>query len=125
MPRPSDRDRLERICARLPEVHVTRHNQHTAFEVRKKKFAWHVVDEHGDGRVALICKASRGDNQAMVASDPSRLFLPKYMAHHGWVGLYLDLGTIDWIEVEELVTDAYLLTAPKSLARNVPGSPKP
>jgi len=125
MARLKDVERLGRICARLPEVVSTRHLQHTAFEVRKKKFAWHVVDEHGDGRVALICKAARGDNQAMVASDPTRLFLPKYMAHHGWVGLYLDLGAVDWTEVGELVTEAYLLTAPKSLARNVARSPSP
>ena len=28
----------------------------------------------------------------------------------------LDVGTVDWEEVRELVTDAYLLTAPKRLA---------
>ena len=82
-------------------------------------------DDRGAWLTAIIDlrKAAHGDNQAMVASDPTRLFLPKYMAHHGWVGLYLDLGTVDWTEVEELVTDAYLLTAPKTLARNVARSP--
>jgi hypothetical protein len=119
MPRQTDAERLEGICAALPEVVITRHDQHTAFEVRGKKFAWHVVDEHGDGRVAVLCKAGRGDNEALVAGDPTRLFLPKYVAHHGWVGLYLDLGTIDWDEVGELVTDSYLLTAPSKLAAQV------
>src|SRR2546421_160164 len=41
MARLKDVERLERICARLPEVVSTRHLQHTAFQVRKKKFAWH------------------------------------------------------------------------------------
>ncbi|MHB8466202.1 MAG: MmcQ/YjbR family DNA-binding protein [Acidimicrobiales bacterium] len=115
-PRRADVQRLERMCSALPEVVITRHDPHSGFEVRGKKFAWHVVDEHGDGRIALICKAVRGENEVLVASDPTRFFLPKYMAHHGWIGLYLDVGAIDWDEVHELVTDAYLLTAPKKLA---------
>jgi hypothetical protein len=91
--------------------------QHTAFAVRGKKFAYHLVDHHGDGRIALECKAAPGQNTSLVASDPDRFFLPMYMAHHGWVGLYLDVGRIDWQEVRELVTDAYLLIAPKRLAQ--------
>jgi hypothetical protein len=106
--------RLVEICADLPEVEVAG-DQHHAFSVRKKKFAYHLVDHHGDGRVALECKAPPGENAALVASDPARFFMPKYMAHHGWVGLYLDLLEIDWGEVRELLTDAYLLTAPKRL----------
>jgi len=26
----------------------------------------------------------------LVAEDPSKFFLPPYMAHHGYVGIYLD-----------------------------------
>jgi len=115
MAKPTDVQRLASMCARLPEVVITPHDQHKSYAVRKKKFAYHVVDEHGDGRVALVCKAEKGDNEALVASDPVRFFLPKYMAHHGWVGLYLDLGSVDWNEVQELMTDAYVLTAPKKL----------
>jgi hypothetical protein len=111
--------RLEKICAALPESVVTRHGQHSGFEVRTKKYAWHTVDEHGDGRVALICKAERGENAILVASDPSRFFMPKYMAHHGWIGVFLDVPNVDWDEVRELITDAYVLAAPKILATQV------
>jgi hypothetical protein len=119
MARKSDVERLSGTCSSLPEVLITPHNQHTAFEVRRKKFAWHVVDEHGDGRVAFICKAGPGHNEALASAQTERFFLPKYMAHHGWVGLYLDLGPVDWAEVGELATDAYLLTAPRRLASQV------
>ena len=113
-----DLKRLVALCEPLPEVTVTR-GQHTAFAVRNKKFAWHLVDHHGDGRIAFECKAERGVNGELVASDPDRFFLPPYMAHHGWIGLYLDVGRVDWDEVGELLTDAYLLTAPKRLAAQV------
>jgi predicted DNA-binding protein (MmcQ/YjbR family) len=109
--------RLTEICRTLPEVEVVaaHGSQHTQCKVRGKTFAYHLVDHHGDGRVALECKAPPGDNEALVASDGERFFLPKYMAHHGWVGLYLAVGEIDWAEVRELVTEAYRLVAPKRL----------
>jgi hypothetical protein len=114
-----DLERLQEICDELPEVTTTRHKSHTAFAVRGKKFAYHLVDHHGDGRIALECKAPPEENCALAESDPKRFFMPKYMAHHGWVGLYLDVGRIDWQEVRELVTDAYVLSAPKRLAAQV------
>jgi len=51
-----------------------------------------------------------------VASDPVKFFLPPYMAHHGYVGIYLDTGDIDWTEIGDLITNAYRLAAPKKLA---------
>ena len=41
------------------------------------------------------------------------------MAHHGYVGVYLDTGNVDWDEIRELITDAYRLAAPKKLAKLV------
>jgi predicted DNA-binding protein (MmcQ/YjbR family) len=37
------------------------------------------------------------------------------MAHHGWVGLRLDVGEVDRDEVEDLVVQSYRLVAPKKL----------
>lgn len=51
-----------------------------------------------------------------MASDPVKFFLPPYMAHHGYVGIYLDTGDIDWTEIGDLITNAYRLAAPKKLA---------
>jgi hypothetical protein len=98
---------------------TVRPGQHHAFLVRGKKFAYFLVDHHGDGRVAVQCKAEKGLNATLVDVDPERFFLPPYMAHHGWIGLYVDAGRIDWDELEDLLRDAYRLTAPKSLARQV------
>jgi len=81
--------------------------------------AWFTVDEHGDGRVALGVRADAKENEALVAADPERFGLPKYVARHGWVTYYLDLPDrpVDWDEVAELVRDSYRLQAPKRLSR--------
>ena len=114
-----DTVRIRQILSAFPEADAIDHDPHTAFKVRGKNYAWHTVNEHGDGRVALIVKMVRGENEALVASDATRYFLPKYVAKSGYVGVYLDLGAIDWDEIEELAVDAYLLSAPKTLARRV------
>ena len=88
--------------------------------MRGKTIGYHTVDHHGDGRVALTVKVAKGENAELVASDGKKFFMPPYMAHHGYVGIYLDVGRIDWKEIEEFIVDAYKLAAPKSLAKLVP-----
>ena len=108
--------RLTKIVSALPETERETHDTHAAFLVRKKRFAYFLDDHHGDGIVALNCRAAPGENTALIASDPDRYYMPAYVGPRGWVALRLDVGTVDWEEVRELVTDAYLLTAPKRLA---------
>jgi hypothetical protein len=50
--------------------------------------------------------------------DPEKFFRPPYVAH-GYVGVYLDTGAVDWDEVRELIIDAYRLAAPKKLAGTI------
>jgi phosphoribosylglycinamide formyltransferase-1 len=108
------RERTTELCMTLPQVEM-RDGQHIAFSVRGKKFAYYLDDHHGDGRLALNCRAAPGVNEALIASAPDRFFMPPYVGPRGWVGLYLDRPRVDWEEVRELVTDAYSLAAPKRL----------
>ena len=112
------REHLVKICSALPEVSVAG-QQHLAFSVRKKKFAYYLDDHHGDGRIALNCKAPPGVNDELVEFDPERFYMPPYVGPKGWVGLYIDLVEVDWDEVTELVGDAYRLAAPKTLVRKL------
>lgn len=71
--------RLVAIAARLPEVSRRpggERGRHLAFIVGKKTFAYFTDDHHGDGRLALICRAPGGDQAALVSADPSRFFVP-------------------------------------------------
>jgi len=110
--------RLVAIADRLPEV-LRRPGgeggRHLAFTVGKKTFAYFTDDHHGDGRLALICRAPGGDQAALVSADPSRFFVPPYLGHRGWVGMWLDVGDLHWTEVEELMIEAYRLAAPRRL----------
>jgi hypothetical protein len=108
------RQKLVAIVESLPEVEITG-DAHLAFRVRKKTFGYYLFDHHGDGKVALACKAPRGELAKRVAGDPERFFVPPYLGARGWLALRLD-ADVDWDEVGELVFRAYRLTAPKSLA---------
>lgn len=116
-------DRVLAICDALPEVAVTAEAQHTSFTVRGRRFAWHLVDHHGDGRVSVECKAAPGVNRAMADADPARCYLPPYTARHGWVGVHLDVDGVDWDGLADLLVDAYLLAAPARLAHQVRDRP--
>jgi predicted DNA-binding protein (MmcQ/YjbR family) len=121
----NDHDVLSRvttICLALPEATADdSHPPHRGFKVGSKNFAWYVENEHGDGRIGLIVRAERGQNEELVSSDRTRFGLPKYVARHGWVTYYLDVDDppIDWDEVTELVIDSFHLQAPKRLGRMV------
>ncbi len=90
-------------------------DQHLSLEVGGKRLGWLVEDHHGDGRVALHCRAEPGAARALVASAPERFHVPAYVGHRGWVGLWLDLPAIDWVEVQSVLVDAYRISAPKRL----------
>jgi len=118
------RARVERICLALPEA-AGEGGQHVGYKVRGRTFAWVTEDHHGDGRLSLMCKAPPGAQQAMVAQDAERWFVPPYLGPRGWVGVYLDAPEVDWAEVAELVADSYRLVAPRRRAAPVGAPPAP
>jgi hypothetical protein len=88
---------------------------HYSLEVRGKRFGWLLIDHHGDGRVALSLKSAPGVSKTLSARQPDFYHIPKYVGHHGWIGLWLDGPSVDWDQVLSAITAAYRLTAPGSL----------
>jgi hypothetical protein len=86
--------------------------------VRGKTFAMFLDNHHGDGRVALWCKAPPGAQAEIVAADPRRFFVPPYVGPRGWIGARLDLDP-DWGAVAACVEDSYRMTAPKRLLAEI------
>jgi predicted DNA-binding protein (MmcQ/YjbR family) len=116
MPAPDRRlARLSEICLALPEASRRDQGSHSAFLVRKKIFAYYLDNHHGDGIVAVSCKAPPGENAELAALDPGRFYVPAYIGPRGWVALRLDNPRVDWGEVAELVADSYRLVAPRRL----------
>jgi hypothetical protein len=113
--------RLTRLALTLPEVTREIYGSHAQFLVRKKTFAYFLDNHHGDGIVAVTCKVLPGDNKALAEAQPRRFYLPAYLASRGWVALRLDIGKIDWDEVNDLLTGSYALIAPRRLAEQIEG----
>jgi len=111
--------RLTKICLALPEASREIMKSHAAFRVRKKVFAYFLNNHHGDGIIAVTCKALPGDNKLLAESDPARFYLPAYIGSRGWIALRLDVGKIDWEEVSELVAGSYKMVAPGRLGERV------
>lgn len=119
---PHEDERLKRmsaICLELPKVTRKVAGEHAAFSVGKKTFTYFLNNHHGDGIVGLTCKVLPGDNEALIAANPRKFYMPSYVGPRGWVGLRLDVGKVDWKEVEELVRHSYRLIAPKKLAESI------
>jgi hypothetical protein len=107
-------DRLRRLCLALPEVtERLSHGEPTWFVRGKKTFVTY-ADHHHGGRLAFWCAAPAGAQEALAAAEPTRFFVPPYVGHRGWLGVYLDVS-LDWDELADLVEDAYRMIAPKRL----------
>ena len=108
-------ERLRAICLALPEASEQGGVGDPTFKVRDKIFAM----RHGvDRRMSMWCKAPAGVQDILVDSNPERFFVPPYVGHHGWVGIWLD-GELDWEEIADLVRESYRMTAPKRLSASM------
>jgi hypothetical protein len=109
------RARLCQLASSLPGAEIDDAHGHTGYLLRGKRFAWLLVDHHGDGRLALWVKAPPGEQDALVSSDARRYFVPPYLGPKGWVGVNLDdAAGPDWAEVGGLMEQAWRMTATKT-----------
>jgi hypothetical protein len=109
---------LRALCLALPETSERlSHGEPTWFVRGKKTFVMYADHHHGD-RLAFWCAAPDGLQEALVTSDPERFFVPPYVGHRGWLGVYLDLPAAppDWDQIAELVVESYRRVAPRGLA---------
>jgi hypothetical protein len=109
-------NRLREICLALPEASEQGGVGDPTFKVRDKIFA---MRHRMEGRMSMWCKAPFGVQGILVGSNPERFFVPPYVGHHGWVGVWLDVD-LDWEEIADLVRKSYRMTAPKRLSARIP-----
>ena len=79
-------------------------------------FAYYLNNHHGDNLISVCCKVLPGENRFLVESGPGRFYLPAYIGPRGRIGLRMDLATLNWTEVKELIHGSYIQVAPKKLA---------
>jgi predicted DNA-binding protein (MmcQ/YjbR family) len=109
---------VREICLSFPESTEAISHGSPDYRVRGKTFASHVVNHHGDGRIALWLAAPPGAQQRYVESEPDCFFVPPYVGPRGWLGVHLNKG-LDWKRVAHHVREAYLVVAPKKLAADL------
>jgi len=107
--------RLRAICLALPGVTESEAHGRPCFAVRGKTIVMFMDNHHGDGRLAIWCKAPPGAQAMLVESDPARYFVPPYLGPRGWVGARLD-GNVDWRAVTACVEEAHQMSAPRRAA---------
>ncbi|MEU8227470.1 MmcQ/YjbR family DNA-binding protein [Kribbella sp. NPDC048915] len=84
------------------------------FKVRNKSFAYLSGDQ-----TRMHLKALREEQEALVAEDPE-VYAPSWASgRFAWLDIHLELA--DPGELQELITEAYRLTAPKYLVTQLHG----
>jgi predicted DNA-binding protein (MmcQ/YjbR family) len=111
------RVRLAEICLALPAVTREDKGDHSSFLVANKVFAYSLNNHHGDKIISVCCKVLPDDNKRLVEGNPRKFYIPAYIGPRGWVGLRLDLVTVDWTEVKELVLGSYSQVAPQKFLK--------
>ncbi len=111
------RARLIEICKAFPKVETeVAGEQHLAFRINKKTFAYYLFDHHGDARIAFCCKSTLSDQRRQVREDPVNFFVPPYLGPKGWIAIRLDSEDLDWEIIAEFARRAYQALAPRKLA---------
>jgi hypothetical protein len=99
-------ERIRRLCLAWPEVTERQSHGEAAWFHRDRRSFATMSDHHHDDRVAVWLAAPPGSRDDLVEADPGRYFVPPYVGHRGWIGVYLDVD-IDWDRLEQLIGDAY------------------
>jgi predicted DNA-binding protein (MmcQ/YjbR family) len=108
-------ERLRTICLALPKAAEKEAWGDPTWRVRDRIFAMQKGNFEG-GRPSLWLKAAEDAQGLLVEADPQRFFVPPYVGHKGWVGVYLDTSRVNWSVLADLIRESYELVAPKRLA---------
>lgn len=104
------KDSVRRLALGLPEAVEQETWGTPTFRVRKRIFVM-----FSDGGKEAWVKSTHDEQRALIAMEPETFFVPPYVGTSGWVGIRI--AAVDPIEMHELVTEAWRLTAPVRLVQ--------
>ena len=108
-------NRLRKICLAYPESAEVEAWGHPTFRAGKKIFA--SFGTYQD-RPSTTVKSTL-EEQSMLVQDDS-FFVPHYVGHKGWVGIWLDTN-VSWDLVAELIEASYRAVALKRMLKPLDG----
>ena len=103
-------DEVRALALALPEVEESTSYGRPAFKIRGKLIA---CRRHGGDRV-LVLRVDPAELELMLRARPEAFFITPHYAGYPYVLVRLDEIAAD--ELGDLLTDAWLLQAPKRLA---------
>jgi hypothetical protein len=115
----ADADDVRRIALGLPDV-VEIDSDGFDFRVGGKGFVWSYPERrHGQPRrirtdVAVLFVGDEAEKQALLLGEPEIFFTAP--GYDGWPLVMLSLAEVDADRLRELVTDAWRMRAPESVA---------
>lgn len=104
-------DTVRTIALSLPEAEEVP-GERVSYRVRGKLFAWMSRERDGD---TLAIRVDRDEKPMMLESRPDLYFETPHYA--GYPAVLVHLDAIDEDELRERIEDAWLIQAPKTLAR--------
>lgn len=107
----ADWEDVRSIASQLPEA-VESPGPRPAFRVDGKLFAWMARDRDGGG---LAVRVDREEKHLLLESNPGVYFCSPHYKRYPGVQVRLEL--IDTDELRDRLEDAWLIKAPKRLAR--------
>ncbi len=109
-------EQVRRRALAQPEAEETLSHGMPCFGVIKgKKFAYVAINNHSDGKLALLVKISGLDEQQqLIENDPVRYARPAYFGD-GWISIRLDLGDTDWDAIGAWLARSWRSVAPRKL----------
>jgi hypothetical protein len=102
-----------RLVATLPEVTQAKARDYTSYSVRGKRFGYYWPRTKTVG-----LKQTLSEQLALVSERPDVFEVQFTAGGFGWVVVYLT--GIDFAELNELVYEAWRLSAPEELAETTP-----
>lgn len=112
---PERLERLREICLALPGATEKETWGDPTWRVRDKIFAM-AKGNYPGGRPSVWMKARDGVQEVLVGTDSESFFVPPYVGHKGWIGVWMDTPEIKWLIVEDLIADSHALVGPKRKA---------
>ncbi|WP_282173301.1 MmcQ/YjbR family DNA-binding protein [Cytobacillus firmus] len=114
--------KVREISIGFPEAaeHIDKFG-HTSFRIKDKPFV--ILGENEEGIPSIAMKTSK-ETQEFLLQEGSRFFKTPYIGQHGWTSIQGD-HALEWAEVEGLIKEAYLRTAPKSILKSLKNGKSP
>lgn len=105
-------ENVRKICLALPEAaELIDGLGHNTFKINGKSF---VISGENEKGFSLSFKSDRETQEILLQNE--YFYKTPYIGHHGWVSIQ-NPAEEHWVELKDLIQEAYLRAVPKRLVK--------